>query len=389
MFFARNEIQFPPDLADSLSAALWKNDLSSENIRRQGVALQRLWERLAKRRGIVSAGETHYAFQKAEAEAYASYYLPANALKCALVLEEALLLGMNIVPEGKAARWLDLGTGPGTAFWGIAWWASRRKKLIEFSGWDQSPLFSEIAATLTARSPFGLRPQFISGSKCDALSLVKKLEPTHVSLMNSIAEIYPDPEKRFSETKKILNALNDFSRRDGRARYLLIVEPGSRESSRELAELKDRLQAELPVRAVLPCLDARLCGALSKQQDWCHEEVACLFPPWLNELGANAGLRKESILFSYVLLRTGIDEAMPGGLRIVSQRLERKGQVECFLCAPAGKIHARAQRSKAGPESAPIMDACRGDLWRSAELGEKGDLLKAEMVSPDELSVFS
>lgn len=386
MFFAREEISFPSDLSQALSQALWNGNPGGELLRKRGSTLNKLWERLAKRRGVASEGETHYSFQRPEADAYSAYYLPANSLKAALVLEEARLLGLDLL--GKNCRWLDLGTGPGTAFWGLAWWAKAQSKKIEFTGWDQSPLFAEIAENLTSRGPFGVRPRFLHGKKESAPQLVRKLEPTHVSFMNSINEIYPDTELRFAEAKKILSSLIEFSRKDGQPRYLLIIEPGSRDSSRELAQLKDRLQAELPARAILPCLDSRPCGALVKPTDWCHEEVACAFPDWLNDLGEEAGLRKESMLFSYALLRTGLEEPWAGGLRVVSQRLERKGQVECFLCTPSAKTYARAQRSKAGPESIPLLEASRGDIWKKADLGEKGDLLNAEVASPLEKSVF-
>jgi hypothetical protein len=115
---------------------------------------------------------------------------------------------------------------------------------------------------------------------------------------------------------------------------------------------------------------------LANPKDWCHEEVACAFPAWLNDLGSEAGLHKESLLFSYALLRIGGEPAkLPETARVVSQRLERKGQVECWLCTAEGKRFARAQRSKAA--DSPLFQASRGDLWADWELGEKGDLLAA------------
>lgn len=134
----------------------------------------------------------------------------------------------------------------------------------------------------------------------------------------------------------------------------------------------------------------RACGALADPRDWCHEEVACDFPEWLNAIGAEAGLRKESLLFSYAFSRPGQSAEAPLAdcARMVSQRMERKGQVECRLCTPRGKRAARVQRSKATPENAFVLEAARGDLWRNAEIGEKGDVERAEKLEGREGSIF-
>jgi hypothetical protein len=282
-----------------------------------------------------------------------------------------------------SSHWLDFGTGPGTAYWGLAWWAAQRGRSLKFTGWDQSSLFTDIASRLTARAPFPTRANFMAGGKEDAIALARRLQPTHVSFVNSVAEIYPSPAKRLEACRTILRVLGDASAKDGKPRYLLIIEPGSRESSRELAELKDALG--MPV--MLPCLGARACGALAKPTDWCHEEVACQFPEWLNEMGAASGLRKESMLFSYALIPVGTSAAVDGA-RVVSQRLERKGQVECWLCTSEGKKFARVQRSKAPADANLILEACRGDIFSSISLGEKGDLETGTLRSAKEKTIF-
>ncbi len=369
MFFAREAILFPADLADALEKAIRLLGGASGH----GKALRSLWVKLAKGRGQIGQDEQHYSFKRDEAAAYAAYYLPANCLKAALVLEESFLAGTD--PLANEANWLDLGTGPGTAFWGIAWWCARRGKKLRFTGWDQSGPFTEIARNLVAGNPMGGRPEFLAGSE-DPLSLIRRIKPTHVSCVNSVAEIYPDPAHRLTEITKILQALRGLERADGKQRFLLLIEPGSRESSRELALLKDELQAHKAGAVIFPCMDARPCGALKNPQDWCHEEAACIFPGWLNELGAAAGMRKEAMLFSYAWIRAGEAKA-PGdraSMRIVSQRMERKGQVECRLCTAEGKRMVRVQRSRSDEKTEFFFQSVRGDLWSEAKIGEKGDL---------------
>ncbi|MGZ3719658.1 MAG: small ribosomal subunit Rsm22 family protein [Bdellovibrionota bacterium] len=371
MFFSREALPFPEDLDAALARALAKGASP-----KRGEALRGLWSKLAKGRGQAVAGEQHYSFRREEADAYAAYYLPVNCLKVPLVLEEGRLLGLDQAGE---LNWLDLGTGPGTAYWGLAWWCARLGKKLRFTGWDQSAQFTSIARDLAQTAPFRAQSEFITGE--DPVTLVKKLKPTHVSFVNSIAEIYPDMAERTFELQKILRALQELERKDGRARYLLVVEPGSRDSSRELATLKDILKSE--AQLLLPCLDNRPCGALVNPQDWCHEEVACEFPAWVNELGAAAGMRKEALLFSYAFFRSSPAPswAHAGESRIVSQRMERKGQVECRICTVEGKKAVRVQRSKATLESEFFLTAARGDLWKSADIGEKGDIARADVIS--------
>jgi ribosomal protein RSM22 (predicted rRNA methylase) len=382
MFFAGEEIEFPSDLAAALESALW-GEGGDKLISRRAQALNQLWEKLAKRRGMIEEGEQHYSFRRDEADAYAAYYLPANALKPAILLEEAYLLGQDLMPSGNA-KWLDCGTGPGTAYWGAAWWAERRQKDLQFFGWDQSPVFAEIAGNLARQGKMRAPGRFHASKKEDLVSFVRKHNITHVSFMNSVAEIFHDPGKRLEEIKKLWGALSGMSQKDGQERFLFLIEPGSRDSSRELAELKDAM----PIKPFLPCLDARPCGALVRPHDWCHEEVGVSFPSFVNELGAQAGLRKESLLFSYAIFSTSPHDSLAGRGRVVSQRLERKGQTECFLCTPEGKVAVRAQLSKAGPESAPVIEARRGDIWKDAVIGPKKDLEKAERFIPAQPSLF-
>lgn len=384
MFFAREPITFPPELGLSLEKAF------ASTMQEHGKALRLLWPKLAKNRGQVREQESHYSFDKNEAAAYAHYYLPVNCLKPALVLEESFLLGTDPIPEGNA-HWLDLGTGPGTAFWGLAWWFAQRGKALRFTGWDQSSTFTRIATELARSHPNKNAKAEFTAEKIDPVALIQKVRPTHVSFMNSLAEIYADPALRRAEIEKIINALGALSRSDGRPRFLLLLEPGSRESSRELAQLKDGWAAHNKVQVLLPCLDARPCGALANPQDWCHEEVGCHFPDWVNDLGAEAGMRKESLLFSYVWAQIGQRAPdFPQALRIVSQRMERKGQVECRLCTAQGKRMVRVQRSKSTEINESFFQSVRGDLWREAEIGEKGDLIVAQPIVGDQIqSIFS
>jgi hypothetical protein len=381
MFFLRDSFRFPEELAQAFSIARWGSTPDSAILAREGKAIRALWEDLAKHRGMARDGE-HYSFRRESAEAYASYYLPVNALKPALILEEAYLLGMDFLPNNS--NWLDFGSGPGTMLWGLDWWTKKRGKKIHYLAWEQSPHFVKLGERLAT----GKTAKFFLADKKnpkDWMSKIREHAPTHLSFMNSIAEIFPDPTERLKAVKEILAVQKTQKARDGKERFLLIIEPGSRESSRELATLKDALEQI----CLLPCLDKRACGALVNPQDWCHEEASCEFPEWLNEIGAHAGMRKESLLFSYALLSTSEAPSAKEGLpRMVSQRLEQKGQMECHLCTIKGKRKARVQRSKSDAANEFFLTATRGDIFLDLELGEKNDVLAGRFLQAQEKSVF-
>lgn len=414
MHFVRREFCFPEPLERALRGHFWAG--RTPTARELGVlqrALGQLWPLLAKDRGQVAPPERtlgrrdpewaqssrdnydvsgHYSGLGALTDAYAAYYLPANALKLSLVLEEAFLFGLPLTATGgEGLRWMDVGSGPGTAFWGLAWWAAQRGVDFGFLGLEQSNAFLKIAASLSsellsepllrkhARSVRWERFKHGKPGSQSLLDLVRSLEPQVLSMMNSVGELMPDLAARGHSLEELVAELARASSKDGKPRWLVVVEPGSRAASRELLELREKLRALESVRVWLPCLDARPCGALARPEDWCHEEAAMVFPDWMNELGAGAGLRKEAMLFSYLVLSVGRHPEPPprwpsSGARVVSQTMREKGLTQCFLCTQAGKRKARVLNSRVTERNEAFTRAVRGQVFDSVELGEKGDV---------------
>jgi hypothetical protein len=382
MFFAPEKIQFPSSIQHLVESSLLPR--GKEDEQRYARSLLGLWEKLAIERG--QTREAHYSFQSAEARAYAAYYMPINCLKGPLVLEEAHLAGESLLNEEKNT-WLDVGTGPGTLYLGLQWWLGHRKFPVRFFGIDQSENFLRIADDLVKNAKIPVPVTFQAMKKKSILQFLEETNATHLSFVNSIAEIFPDLSVRKAKLEELVKSMGTLSKRDGAERFIVIIEPASRQSSRELSELKDHLAPSVSV--MFPCLDNRKCGALAKPEDWCHEEVACEFPDWIQRIGVGASMQKAALLFSYVVLRIGGPKAESPQARIVSQRLERKGQTECWICQNSGKRMVRAQKSKQNEFSHLVTQGNRGDLWNNYSLGEKGDLLSAEKFQADSTSVFS
>lgn len=410
MLFLPEKRDFPPLLSQVLLAQLLPKSMVLEGepvhidseIERVGKDLRKLWPILAKQRGQQEK-QDHYSFQDNFVETYASYYLPANCLKLAAILFEAELLGHTVLSPNY--KWLDFGCGPGTMGVGLVWYQRALEQDSAESiggtyiGVDQSAAFLGTGTTLLTK----LRERFSLGKfhsqfarvpaeqKGALFKVLKEEQPTVLSFANSIAEWEPNPSLRKKSIQKLLRTLRGFTESDGKDRFLLLIEPGARDSSRELQSMRGDLAKEAEI--LLPCLDERPCGALDRFDDWCHEEIAMQFPGWHDEIGAHADLRKNSMLFSYLLLRVSAKDAVSveddrGNVsqknhsqrlaRMVSQRLERKGYQECFFCTANGKIKVRRQDSDR--ERIPLPDLARGKIFADLEVSDKGDI---ESISED------
>src|SRR5215813_12455975 len=106
---------------------------------------------------------------------------------------------------------------------------------------------------------------------------------------------------------------------------IVVLEPALRETSRELLAVRDQLVSRgFAIRA--PCLWRGGCPALHKASDWCHAERTWAPPPMLDALAREAGLHKESLKMSYLVVAPpGEPWAEPPAgrlFRIVSEPLE-------------------------------------------------------------------
>jgi hypothetical protein len=157
---------------------------------------------------------------------------------------------------------------------------------------------------------------------------------------------------------------------------LLLVEPALRDTSRELLQLRDVLVGEgVAVRA--PCLYRGACQALDRPSDWCHAERDWTPPPMVLELAHAAGLRKERLKMSYLMLAPAGEpwaEPPPGRLfRIVSEPLQGKGRRRYMACGPEGRMGLALQDKHVTDANQHFHDLARGEVVRIEGAEAKGD----------------
>jgi hypothetical protein len=145
----------------------------------------------------------------------------------------------------------------------------------------------------------------------------------------------------------------------------MIIEPALRSTARSLHHVRDRLLEQRVCGLYSPCLHDRPCPALTKPEDWCHEERAWEPPSWITELDQELHFIKDALKFSYLLLRKDgrtIVPRQPDLYRVVSERLVFKGEQRAWLCNERGRSEVGRLNRKASDSNAGFEACHRGAL---------------------------
>jgi len=160
---------------------------------------------------------------------------------------------------------------------------------------------------------------------------------------------------------------------------LVVLEPALRETSRQLLEVRDLLVADgFAVRA--PCLFQGPCPARLRESDWCHAERAIEPPPLVEEIARAAGLRREAVKMSYLVLAPrGEGWAPPPAgrvFRIVSEPLPGKGRLRYMACGPEGRLGLALQEKHVTEANRRFERLLRGDVVELTDVEPRGDGLR-------------
>jgi SAM-dependent methyltransferase len=164
---------------------------------------------------------------------------------------------------------------------------------------------------------------------------------------------------------------------------LVVIEPALRDTSRALLEVRDLLVARgFAVRA--PCLFQGPCPARLRESDWCHAERPIDPPPLVAEIARAAGLRREAVKMSYLVLAPRGEPwaAPPPGrvVRIVSEPLPSKGRLRYMACGPEGRFGLALQEKHVTDANRAFERLLRGDVVELTGLEPRGDGLR---LGPD------
>lgn len=326
--------------------------------------------------------------------AYLEYFLPTNLPKIQLAL------GRWLAPwptrwAGRRLRVLDLGAGPGTALLGLCDWVRRmpepsRPATLDLAAADQCRENLEDAEWLLralAADP-KVPPLRFQGFRTDLVADRAGLLPMAtvggrydlVVAANVLCELDREPAERVDRALRLVATVAAEALDPAGA--ILLLEPGLKETARDLHRLRDRILSEreaprIGLRVHAPCLHEEPCPALATSRDWCFAAL-----PWsptaaVAEIDRRTGLDKRSLKFAYLLLSPLPPPATPPGRwRLVSDVRDLKGERRLYLCGEGRwivladlKRHRRADA---------FSDLLRGDLLEVGGIAPRGAVYRLD-----------
>jgi len=365
-----------PSLRDGLDTIAARHGLvTTQDPRALGEAVRKLSD-VYNRRDASGALPSKEA--RAHLGARLAFLFPRDVPKGAGAVRE--LVGTGFFSGRSRLRVLDVGAGLGAMTHGLrdALEASGFCGALEATLVDADPkalaLAKELAAlvadrpvTITPTTAPYVAPAPISGGPYDVILVGQVL-----SELDETAA----PEARASAHAAWLEGV---IRSLSPAGALVIVEPALRDRTRHLGRLRDALAAAGHA-PFAPCLHAAPCPLLSRDEDWCHEDLPVDLPAWLVPAARAAGLRHEGLSFSYLVIRKdkmSLRDLLPRAtLRVVSDLLASKGKVEAHVCGhldagPARRKLRLLDRQRTSVNAA-FAEARRGALLATGPLaGER------------------
>ena len=324
--------------------------------------MKRLSAGLTRERELVGA---RYLDDDRLLGAYLLFYWPTSYLQARGVLSE--------LPH-RPRSVLDLGSGPGPmAFAALDAGAS------EAIAADRSAR-AIAAARRRWRARRGSRSRRASGTRrhgrpLAALAGGKKLDV--VLMGHALNELFRGHGEAITDGRAAPTCSRRRSALLAPGGSLVVVEPALRDTSRALLRVRDLLVARgYAIRA--PCLFRGACPALVKETDWCHAERPVEPPPLVAQLAKAAGLRREAVKMSYLVVAPkGEGWAEPPGrgalFRIVSEPLPSKGRLRYMGCGPEGRMGLALQEKHVTDANRSFGKLLRGDVIEVAGTEPRGD----------------
>ncbi len=329
-----------------------------------------------------------YGGDPALRRAYLSYFVPVNLPKIATPLA-AWRVGPSGSWAGRRIRCLDLGSGPGTALLGLADFvrrlsSSERPSGLDLVAVDQSAENLRDARRLLERLAAGdpsVPPIDFQAFRLDLVSDRADLFPMItasgrfdlVVAMNVVCEVVQGGGIERAERLVEAAAREALDPRGA----ILLVEPGLRETARDLHRLRDRLLAKGSVHVHAPCVHEAPCPALATERDWCIADLPWSPPQSVAALDRLTGLRKSSLKFAYLVLAPAPPpEPSPAVWRVVSDVLDLKGEHRVYLCAGGRWIVLGQLKRQRGAAAEAIARLRRGDRVEVAGLQPRGSLFR-------------
>lgn len=302
--------------------------------------------------------------------AYLSWFFPASAAQAERAMAQVA------PPPGERLRLLDIGSGPGPASFGVARWAASHARKVDALALEAAPQALESFKRIWSSGALETR-RWLAGEPLPD-GPFEVIIASHV-LNELFLETSDRLERRAAFCRELSNRLTPGG-------LLVLIEPALKRTGRDLLVVRDALlEGGLSVRA--PCLLQKACPALEKPRDWCHADRPWTPPSWSLEIGKRAGIARDSLKFSYVILSNTppANEPDENLFRIVSEPMPEKGKKRFFGCGPTGR-HALVRLDRDRSETNARFDSLeRGDIVKLGAYSKSGDGLRVGKGTPFDL----
>lgn len=326
--------------------------LTPDELRQVASGVRRLSHGLTRARKLVGA---KYLDDPELLGAYLLYFWPVSYLQARQVLGE--------LPKAPRAV-LDLGSGPGPM--SMAAFDSGAREVMAA---DRSEPALQLAGKLASASDLRLSTR-VWDPMVDRDLPGEKIGWNAITVGHALNELWADEPDRIERRAALCERLLGMLRKGG---SLVLVEPALRDTTRELLALRDRLVGSgYALRA--PCLFRGDCPALAKEVDWCHAERGWHPPETLAAIIEAAGLHKEALKMSYLVVAPKTDawQEPPDGrvFRVVSEHLRGHGRLRALGCGREGRLTLSVMDEVRTPGAQTFAHAGRGDLLRLTDVRE-------------------
>lgn len=325
-----------------------EDNLTRDELREVGAGVKQLSLGLTRNRELAGA---KYMDDPKLLGAYLLFYWPVSYAQARSTLSELTTRPRSV---------MDLGSGPGP----IAFAALDAGATTVVAA-DRSKPALDLARALALEAGEGIATREWSPEKPLPDGKFDLITMGHVVNELFNGQIAPRAEL----LERILERVNPKG-------SLVVIEPALRDTSRALLQVRDALVSRgYAVRA--PCLFRGNCPALVKESDWCHAERAWRMPGLVEDLARTAGLHKDSLKMSYLVLAPKGEAwaTPPAGtlFRIVSEPLEGKGRRRFMGCGPDGRVGLAMQEKHESETNRLFFKISRGDVIRITDTEERGD----------------
>lgn len=310
--------------------------------------ISKLWQALTINR---SEGLSSYFKDPALRRAYLGYYMPLYAAKMAILIHQLMTEGH--IAADMAPRVLDLGSGPlvGVTACRLAFGQFESALAIDREIGPMRQALDFLQALYGREKIYMVRANLAGPD-----NLWRPREPIDMAILSHVLNEFGSSRRELpSKIRLIKSAMATLSPQG----KLLIMEPATRVSTRELMALRDEIHQDPYMHILAPCTGASQCPLLATRDGWCHGELKWGRPQICREIDEKIGFDKSKLKYSYLLLGRAPSQLSKDNYRVVSGQMHHENIARRYVCTASGLL-TLSEPIKNG--SAQISSYYRGQL---------------------------